>query len=54
MKPEYHADPALDGKYPPADEQSEFYRWVMAQANAESDGMPDTQLITNEGETLEV
>ncbi len=45
MKPEYHADPALEGKYPPADEQSEFYAWVFAQANRESDGMPETELI---------
>jgi hypothetical protein len=39
---------------PPADEQSEFFAWVMGIANAESDGMPETQLITNEGESIEV
>lgn len=39
---------------PPPDEQSAFFAWVMSIANAESDGMPETQLITNEGETIEV
>jgi hypothetical protein len=54
VKPDCHADPALDGKYPPSDEMAEFYAWVFAQANAESEGMPETELINNEGETLEV
>lgn len=39
---------------PPADEQDAFFHWVWQQANAESDGMPETQLITNEGESIEV
>lgn len=38
---------------PPADEQSEFFAWVMSIANAESDGMPECVLAGPEGETIQ-
>ncbi len=37
---------------PPTDEQDEFFAWVMAQADAESDGQPETQLINYESDQL--
>lgn len=37
---------------PSSQEQDEFYAWVMAMANAESDGTPETMLINEQGEIL--
>lgn len=37
---------------PPADEQDAFFQWVMALADAESEGMPETQLFNQESDQL--
>lgn len=40
-----------DYEVPPPDEQDAFFAWVMAQADAESEGTPETLLINGPDES---